>query len=57
MGGRHPNFEDLITWTRDIRKTKFDMLGFFTMQYISCTVTHSVHTMANHGFCEIIEFM
>ena len=29
MGGRHQNFEDPITWTQDIRKTKCDLLGFF----------------------------
>jgi hypothetical protein len=29
MGGRHQNFEDPITWARDIRKTKFDLSGFF----------------------------
>jgi hypothetical protein len=28
MGDRHKNYEDPITWTRDIRKTKFDLLGF-----------------------------
>jgi hypothetical protein len=26
---RHKNFEDLIAWTRDIRKTKFDVSHFF----------------------------
>jgi hypothetical protein len=29
MGGRHQNFEDQITWAQDIRKTKFDLLGFW----------------------------
>ena len=29
MGGRHKIFEDPITWTRDTRKTKFDLFGFF----------------------------
>jgi hypothetical protein len=31
MGDRHKNFEDPSTWSlgRDIRKTKFDLLGFF----------------------------
>jgi hypothetical protein len=29
MGGTHQNFEDLIIGTQDIRKTKFDLLGFF----------------------------
>ena len=29
MGDRHKNFEDPITRTRDMRKTKFDLLGFF----------------------------
>ena len=29
MGGRHQHFEDPITWTQDMRKTKFDPLGFF----------------------------
>ena len=29
MGDRHKNYEDPITWTRDIRKTKFNLLGFF----------------------------
>ena len=29
VGGRHQHFEDPITWTRDIRKTKFDPLGVF----------------------------
>jgi hypothetical protein len=28
-GDRHKNFEDPITSTQDIRKTKFDLLGFF----------------------------
>jgi hypothetical protein len=28
MGGRHQHFEDPINWTRDIRKTKFDLLCF-----------------------------
>ena len=27
MGGIHQNFEDLRTWDRDIRETKFDSLG------------------------------
>jgi hypothetical protein len=29
MGDRHQNFEDPITKTQDIRKTKFDQGGFF----------------------------
>jgi hypothetical protein len=29
MGDRHKNFEDPINWTRDIRRIKFDLLGFF----------------------------
>jgi hypothetical protein len=29
MGGRHQNFEDPITWTQDIRKTKFHLVRFF----------------------------
>ena len=29
IGDTYKNFEDPITWTRDIRKTKFDLLGFF----------------------------
>ena len=28
MGDRHQHFEDPMTWTRDIRKTKFDLLVF-----------------------------
>jgi hypothetical protein len=28
-GDSHNNFEDLSIWARDIRKTKFDLLGFF----------------------------
>jgi hypothetical protein len=26
MGDRNKNFEDPITWTQDLRKTKFDLL-------------------------------
>jgi hypothetical protein len=29
MGGRHQNFENPITWTQDISKTKFDVSPFF----------------------------
>ena len=29
MGGRHQHFEDPITWTQDIRKTKFHLVSFF----------------------------
>ena len=29
IGGKHQNFEDPITWSRDISKTKFDLLGVF----------------------------
>jgi hypothetical protein len=29
MGGRHTIFEDPITWTQDIRKTKFHLVRFF----------------------------
>jgi hypothetical protein len=29
MGGRHQKFEDPSTGAQDIRKTKFDQLGFF----------------------------
>jgi hypothetical protein len=29
MGGRPQNFEDPITQTQDMRKTKFDQGGFF----------------------------
>ena len=29
MGGRHQNFEDPMTWTQDIRKTKFHLVRFF----------------------------
>ena len=29
MEDRHNNFEDPITWTQEISKTKFDLLGFF----------------------------
>jgi hypothetical protein len=29
MGDRHKIFEDPITGTQEIRKTKFDLLGFF----------------------------
>ena len=29
MGDRHQNFEDPSTGAQDIRKTKFDLLGFF----------------------------
>ena len=29
MGDRHKNFEDPITWTQVIRKTKSDLSGFF----------------------------
>jgi hypothetical protein len=28
MGGRHTIFEDPITWTQDMRKTKFELWGF-----------------------------
>jgi hypothetical protein len=34
MGGKHQHFEDPITWTRDIRKTTFDLLGFFSTPFI-----------------------
>jgi hypothetical protein len=34
MGDRHKNFEDPGTWARDIRKTKFDLLGFFGPPFI-----------------------
>ena len=33
------DFEDQITWTRDIRKTKFDLLGFSASPFI---LTHYV---------------
>ena len=29
MGDRHKNVEDPMTWTRDIRKTKFHLVSFF----------------------------
>jgi hypothetical protein len=29
MGDRHKNFEDPITWTQGIRKTKFHLVRFF----------------------------
>jgi hypothetical protein len=29
MGGGHQKFEDPNTWTREIMKTKFDLLTFF----------------------------
>ena len=35
MGDRQQNFEDPITWTWDIRKTKFDLLVFFEHPLIS----------------------
>ena len=51
MGGRQQNVEDPITWTRDKRKTKFDMLGFFWptlyiyiyMLYLDYNPNHPVH--------------
>ena len=46
MGGRHQNYEDPITWARDIRKTKFDLLGFFwATLYITCYI------LAMHLLC------
>ena len=27
LGGRHQNVEESCTWTQDIKKTKFDLLG------------------------------
>ena len=41
MGDRHKNFEDPITWTQDIRKTKIDLLGFFW-------ATLYLHFIQNH---------
>ena len=35
MGGRHQHFEDPITWSRDITKTKFDLLGLFVEHPLS----------------------
>jgi hypothetical protein len=39
MGDRHKKFEDPITQTQDIKKTKFDLLGFF---WITLYVIHHV---------------
>jgi hypothetical protein len=44
MGDRHKNFEDPITETRDIRKTKFDLLGFF--------VDHPLHVCVVSPLCD-----
>jgi hypothetical protein len=29
MGGRNKNVKDPMLWSKDIRKTKYDLLGFF----------------------------
>ena len=39
MGGRHKIFEDPITWTQDIRKTKFICQVFSESPFISFKVT------------------
>ena len=40
MGGRHQNFEDPSTLGRDIRKTKFDLLGFFGATLYVSNIAH-----------------
>jgi hypothetical protein len=40
MGGRHKNVEDPSTRGRDIRKTKYDPLGFFLTPFSSASENH-----------------
>jgi hypothetical protein len=48
MGGRHQNFEDLITQTQDMRKTKFDQGGgFFWLPFNAKEGTQVLKTTSN----------
>jgi hypothetical protein len=40
MGDRNKNLEDPITWTQDIRKTKFDLVVFFGSPF-KCDVSQA----------------
>ena len=46
MGDRHKNFEDPITWARDIRKTKFHLVRFFFTHPLSLYCLFFNNTMS-----------
>ena len=55
MGGRHQHFEDLMIWSRDIRKTKFHLLGFYLNTCFSVGNVHIVGQSAMSVYLEIAD--
>jgi hypothetical protein len=60
MRGRHQHFEDPMTWTRYIKKTKFYLVRFFDSAFkghVQCNMTryyqpHNINmNVANSLYC------